>query len=218
MVDIAVRCTLRSGSLANADDAINTFAVTGATPGTDDALITDAFDFFYNGTQAEPALAVSSFIGATQLRTAGLRVELIATPGTIPNAPYYSALYSLEAANDGGLPLEVATCLSFFDAGYLTDANPGRHRGRVYIGPLTVDAMLEGDSALPAAPTETWINLLQAAAANLATDLSGGGREWAIWSRADSTFRPIVGGWIDDEFDTQRRRGRSPVSRSYWTA
>jgi len=37
-----------------------------------------------------------------------------------------------------------------------------------------------------------------------------------VWSRTDEAVYPIVGGYVDYAFDTQRRRGQAPVARQSW--
>jgi hypothetical protein len=39
---------------------------------------------------------------------------------------------------------------------------------------------------------------------------------WGVWSKVDGVVRPIVGGWIDDDFDVQRRRGTDAQGRVVW--
>ena len=37
---------------------------------------------------------------------------------------------------------------------------------------------------------------------------------WAVWSRHDALARAVVGGWCDDAWDVQRRRGEVAVVRT----
>jgi hypothetical protein len=59
--------------------------------------------------------------------------------------------------------------------------------------------------------------VLAAHAAFLAADASA--LRWSIRSITPvENFVPIVAGWIDDAFDTQRRRGPDPSFRTNWGA
>lgn len=216
MADIQVRCSLRSANNAPADDCINTFALSDVTVGIDDFGITTAFGDFYSAVQTGSGEALGEYLNDTIVRTDGLLIELIDDPGTPPNAPYFTGTATLPGANSNPLPQEVAMVLSYYTADYLTTPTPGRSRGRVYIGPLTVDAMTDGGLNTAAVPSANFKNVLQEAASNLKSTLESNGTPWSVWSRAAGTFEPIIAGWVDNEFDTQRRRGREQTLKSTW--
>ena len=106
------------------------------------------------------------------------------------------------------LPPEVSLCLSF--QGLKVSGIPqARRRGRVYIGPLnTTSADASGRPSL--ATQANWENAGQDLldASNAATTW-----RWQIYSRVDDGFVDVVDGWVDNEFDTQRRRGRTYTAR-----
>lgn len=123
----------------------------------------------------------------------------------------------LPAASGSNLPAEVAICLSY-NATYGGTVEFGPHtrprarlRGRVFIGPLLQLAM--------ATDTTTRRNEVAAAAM---TDISKAGAAlkasvdpiWSTWSRKAGVSLPVAGGWVDDAFDTQRRRGEAAVTRT----
>lgn len=75
-----------------------------------------------------------------------------------------------------------------------------------------------------------WTDLVTAAAAVGTTllaagDASSGAWTWCIYSPTTETqtaslassFIPIVGGWVDNAWDTQRRRGLEPTTRTTWS-
>lgn len=115
------------------------------------------------------------------------------------------------------LPLEVAFCLSF-RAAWTTPAQQARRRGRVYLGPLAPAVLV---STPPPAPI---VDLMEAGAFYMERLLSesvagvGGGdpAPWCVWSRTDGSLHDVVGGWVDNEWDTQRRRGLRPTYRETW--
>jgi hypothetical protein len=86
-----------------------------------------------------------------------------------------------------------------------------RARGRIYFGPLDVQAM--GGTGEPATG---FITNLSIAATALRTAGASGNTFWAVWSRRDAAVRDIVGGWLESEFGIQRRRRETPLTRNLW--
>ena len=39
---------------------------------------------------------------------------------------------------------------------------------------------------------------------------------WVLWSRANNAMFNVVGGWVDNAFDTIRKRGNAPTARTTW--
>jgi hypothetical protein len=127
-------------------------------------------------------------------------------------------LVKFSYATGGGsmLPEEVALCLSFF-----TDRNIPSHRGRSYIGPLNGSAMT-GSSVPPSRPSPNLQNALTDAATRLVVAGIAGitttitedtfdatpsdSTAWSLYSPKLGTFNPVQHGWVDDEWDGQRRR------------
>lgn len=126
-----------------------------------------------------------------------------------PRAPVFEGTWNLTSSPTGSaLPTEVALCLSF-QATKVSGAPQSRRRNRVYIGPFDTTAC--GNDGRPVSALVTaladWGEAIQAAA-ELAT------WDWAIYSTYNPTTGIIVAnGWVDNEFDTQRRRGRESTSR-----
>jgi hypothetical protein len=121
----------------------------------------------------------------------------------------------------GPLPREVAFCLSYHgylvgqaeevadgpDAGVARDRPAARHRGRIYLGPLSQAALTAGTESRPG-------NAVQVIALAMATylltppaPLYDNGCEWVVYSRKNAFAYPVTGAWVDNEWDTQRRRG-----------
>lgn len=101
-------------------------------------------------------------------------------------------------------PRDVALCLSYF-----ADRNLPRNRGRMYIGPLP-------SQNLTMRPDST----LRGALANLAEGISGLGGpnvQWVQRSTVLNRFANVTDYWIDDEWDTQRRRGLRASTRTAGT-
>lgn len=113
-------------------------------------------------------------------------------------------------ANGQGIPEEAAICLSFSAASPHTP----RRRGRVYIGPLNV-GVVEEDVSSKASYVKAAVRAdFAAAAVRLSAHVDAG---WLTHSSmAGGSFAEVVTGWIDDAFDTQRRRGQAARSRYTW--
>lgn len=107
-------------------------------------------------------------------------------------------------------PSEVALCLSFF-----AERNLPRSRGRIYFGPMSIAAgtdVTETESR----PIAALRSILAFAGEELMNNTTGA--TWHVLSQADAIAKEITGGWVDDAFDTQRRRGEAPSSRTLWGA
>jgi hypothetical protein len=97
-----------------------------------------------------------------------------------------------------------------------------RRRGRLYVGPLNVSALDETFPAGDTAINPPFANLVATAAQSLVSRLPLIDPEahWCVWSRRDAQLYALTDtedqlvGWIDDAFDTQRRRGRKATSRT----
>ncbi len=101
-------------------------------------------------------------------------------------------------------PREVALCLSYF-----SERNLPRFRGRLYIGPYRADFMGER-------PTTVMRDGLVTLAGQLAA-IGGVDVDWGLWSPTRNAFSKITAGWVDDEWDTIRKRGRKPTTRTTFT-
>jgi hypothetical protein len=113
---------------------------------------------------------------------------------------------SIKPAVGGGSPgpREVALCLSFY-----SERNLPRSRGRLYIGPWATTVMQER----PDAGTRDIVAELVPGL----TGLGGVDVDWCIYSRVDDELKPVTDWWVDDSWDTQRRRGHEPTARTIGT-
>lgn len=205
-VSSQVRFTTPSG--AN----VNTFHFSTNTVPTYTQLsdqVATALTNFYNG-------GGSSSIGANMAGWVSRSVEIRNyDPNTQP--PRVPTIYSFTlpaakwGATDWSVPADVAMCLSYHASPPITR----RKRGRIYItGPSAAWLAPGTVSSLPA-----W-NMTgtgPAFAANLAaTALAAAAVGWSVYSRAAGAYFPVVGGYVDSEPDTQRRRGATTSTRNTW--
>lgn len=120
------------------------------------------------------------------------------------------------AASPTDLPSEVAVVLTMAaDFGSDVEFGPGtrpraRDRARVFVGPLNITA------------SETVLGIARPAA-EFRTNLAEAGARMArhvglvdhvVWSRRSANTKPSSNVWVDDAFDTQRRRGQRATTRT----
>jgi len=130
-----------------------------------------------------------------------------------PNYPTAIEVFNLTTAPTAAtLPTEVACCLSM-QGQKVPGLVQRRRRGRIYIGPLSTAASTLGR------PSTTLQSTLASACQSLATALAAADEpgNLAIWSEVDGDAVPVTDGWIDNAFDTQRRRGVQTTSRTTFT-
>lgn len=126
-----------------------------------------------------------------------------------PRAPVNEGVITVTPAGGGVLPPELAVVVSaraVFESG----APKARRRGRTYVGGLNLTALDQPTGQISAAAVGTF--------AQAATDLLDDSENsvdyrWAVYSPTDSTARAVTGGWIDNAWDIQRRRGLDLTDR-----
>jgi hypothetical protein len=107
------------------------------------------------------------------------------------------------------LPLEVAICLSQRTS-LVGPSSAGAGKGRQFLGPLTTSTVVAPTSQAPRVNSNATGDIAAAALALGEAD----GMIWSIYSRKDEAVYPITDAYVDNEFDTQRRRGTDPTLRT----
>jgi hypothetical protein len=121
---------------------------------------------------------------------------------------------------DDALPNEVALCLSFRCDPY------GGHRrqsfyNRVYLGPLITTANTSITATGPGRPSGDFRDDVLAAYQKLQDKLDVFGPDVArhvVYSPTHDSSGIVTSAWVDDAWDTQRRRGVEPTEKNYWDA
>lgn len=149
--------------------------------------------------------AVESFLSATAIAPSDnweLRIYNLGDP--TPREPEIFTGDDIGITNQG-LPNEVALCLSYYSV-----RNIPKWRGRVYIGPLASNTLAADPDLGDVRPTLS----LRTSVVNSANRLMDRADVyWGLISQTDGQFRPISNVWVDDAFDTVRKRGVGATTR-----
>lgn len=130
-----------------------------------------------------------------------------------PRVPYVRAVTLDASSTAAGLPGEVAICAS-----WAAGATPGvpvqSLRNRIFIGPLnTNQSTVSTGSTFPRVKLEAQQGLCDIIEAWATPhELS----QLIVYGPRHNVEYPAVRGWVDDEFDTQRRRGVAASARTSW--
>lgn len=161
-------------------------------------------DAFYNGVHGTSPKLASYFpndIVAMEFRTYDLGEAPPRTPHVVQSVDF------VPTSSASQFPYEVALCLSL-----VATRNLKRQRGRLYLGPFGGFPSDEaGDYPVPTVAIRT--SLIDAALNVLNTTEDS---TWCFLSQADAAAKVITGGWVDNAWDTVRRRGPDPTSRTQW--
>lgn len=179
------------------DVSVNTFHSPITTiDGTIMGLVTVALGTFYTSVagQLSPVLE------------GDMRIKVYDMADAEPRTPLFDGVVLNQFSTSGTpMPEEVAICLSH-RAAYDSGAPPARRRGRIYLGPLdAVTLATIADNRTRVAPLE--LETLLDAWEQLHIDMIAAGAPLGVYSRADNVCRPVEAVFVDDSFDTQRRRG-----------
>jgi hypothetical protein len=189
-----------------ANAASNTFHFSAADDGSELAAIETAMDAFYTNMSTH----LSSLITPSTWTYKWFKMS-----DPVPRVPYRTTTNKgPTSTGSNAAPPEVALCISWKTLP--TSGFPsGRTRNRVYIGPLA-----QGTLDTNGRPTSTAVTALRNSANGLLTASTSAAWSWVVYSQTevDSAGGPgtfdIASGWVDNEFDTQRRRGRAATSRT----
>lgn len=216
-VAIRVQAVFQGGSGLPEDRFVNTFHFASATnqPYAENALACrNAVEGFFvspHGGEAAIGAHLSPYVGRAFTVTS---YNLLDAPGE--RLPTTQAA-TLPASTADGLPEEVAICLTLRGAPPVTP----RRRGRIYIGPLCDNngIIVYANTTTPARPKMTSSASITAALGASFTYLKNvvtADTAWCIRSTTPTeNFVPIVDGYVDNAFDTQRRRGPDPDFRFF---
>jgi hypothetical protein len=136
-------------------------------------------------------------------------VKLYDMADLMPRAPKDTFPLGLLTVSSSSEPREVALCLSF-QAVKISGVAQARRRGRVFIGPLKDQANVQANDVRPSTAMRSRFTTAAAAL----RDGLGFGTKWVVRSATSGAVATVTNGWVDDAFDTQRRRGSGPTTRT----
>jgi hypothetical protein len=175
------------------DRYVNTLYYDTRDDGTAEGTAEDIMDGIHAAYTANGLSFLSGSI-------ASMTIKAYAT-GRNPGGPLAEKNYAFAPSTSAG-PAEVAVCLSYYSGG-----NSKRRRGRVYIGPF---AGTQTGSERPS-------SILRTRILDWASDIAAIGNlspaNWQQHSRTDASYNPVTDFYVDDAWDTQRRRGAAPSGR-----
>jgi hypothetical protein len=139
-----------------------------------------------------------------------------------PRTPIHVSTQVIAVSANNPLPEECAVVLSF-QADPASGMNQKRRRGRVYLGPFSTSNVIVVNNRCRVIGT-TVATIRDAALALHNASLASTEFEWVVYSPTNAAggppetwWAPVQQGWVDDAWDTQRRRGTDPTTRSTFT-
>jgi len=105
-------------------------------------------------------------------------------------------------------PSELAVCLSY-KAAFISGTPKARRRGRIYLGPWS-RSIPDTDGRLDVTVHGA---ITTAAGVFMAAMAADANNDWIVYSTVDQAGHEVIGGWVDNAWDIQRRRGELSTSR-----
>jgi len=199
------------------DAIVNTFHFGTSGPLVDDAAatsITTALTSMYDTLQTSGNRLASYYPDV--MKPDATRIKIIRLNDAPPRTPLKETTVFLNSSGGGALPSEVALVGSYQGA-KISGVSQARRRGRFYFGPLNESSRVQvgGVGARPAQLLIDTMNLAMQTlwtASEAAVDWS-----WVVYSPTIGLVggtTPVTNGWVDNAFDTQRRRGLKASART----
>lgn len=183
--------------------------------------VTNTLSFDFTNSQANidaATLNIKDFYDAfvlslfpTTMSQTGHIIKWYLHGGTPPNYPQAETGFDFDSAPTlDPLPAEVALVLSFQGV-RIPGQEQRRKQGRIYLGHCKEAAATGGR---PSSAVRTTIaNAAAQFGIDVATDTDG---DWTVYSPSNGSSVPVADGWIDDTWDTQRRRGVATTAKTLW--
>jgi len=162
-------------------------------------------DFYTSQADGQPT-ALTAFM-TTQALSGNWTIKAYNLDDAKPRYPVYTDSGTAQMGSGGGLPSEVALVLSF-QAEKIAGEKQSRRRNRVYLGPWDLSS-----SAYGMASATLVESLLFAARGLFNAAESSQVWSWKVYSPTDDNELPVNDGWVDNAWDTQRRRGLRATAR-----
>lgn len=202
--------TFQSDSELPRDSMVNTFYFEGG--GSDPENVGDMLYDFYQEQPTDSTFSIAEAMTTTAL-TGVVTIKGYDLADPQPRAPIYDDTRTLTGLGVGdALPTEVALVLSY-RADYESGVPAARKRGRIYLGGLQAGYNVAGR------PTSTLCsNIAKSARDLLVAANSSVSWSWVQYSQTLEVGSAVQAGFVDNAWDTQRRRGTEANDRVTWTA
>lgn len=205
----------------------------GLGPTIDTTKIDTALIAFYNSTATGAAQPMGAYLSPALSRATNAALithyDLSGKlAGGALGGPVAQTKFTLTAAYAGSTPYTNGVCMALTHKAYYntdTEYGPGtrprsRDRGRIYFGPLAsqaIDQTTGNVAPIVRATTRTdaCAAMTALAAVNVASG-SGIAAYWSVWSRKSGVAKTVVGGWVDERPDYQRKRERLAGHTTTW--
>lgn len=153
---------------------------------------------------------------APYIDKANCRIKIYDMDDEPTRVPHLDETFSFTATPSitNKLPAEVAMAVSF-SANVASGESAASKRGRIFLGGLGDGTVQDGGSVAPRFKT-VFCTRVAAACELLQTNMYENGWHWVVYSPKLGTNSRIHRGWVDNAFDTQRRRGVNATARSAW--
>jgi hypothetical protein len=210
------------------DAVVNTFHFSSGSGGaavnaTTGAQVAELVLDFYDESHTGQTNQIQTYIAEASMAASRHTIKVYDLDDDEPRVPVYQVTTNNGTANNAVAPgpAEVALCLSYRST--IESGTPmARRRGRIYIGPLNA-SVGEVDVAGHFRPLATVRNNLVMAGRGLQVTARTAGWPWVVRHGGGSVdgegttlafSSEIFHCWCDDAFDTQRRRGPKPTTRT----
>lgn len=215
---VYVRVEFENVSLMPRDAQVNTWhfhqvSGTGGSPSDLDNVYDMLEDFYGEANGESPSIA--SLI-TRKYMSGKVTMSAYNMEAPKPRVPINTRVLDWASKMNNGvspLPAETSLVLSY-QATRQDGVRQARRRGRIYLPTFASNTM--SDAGRPQPGT---INAVRRAAAQLkrAADASITW-EWVVWSPTMNDHSLVHDGWVDNEWDTLRSRGRESTARGAWDA
>jgi len=196
--------------------------------GTDMTNLMDGVHDWWHSTGTTSTVALENYL-SNELSNSASAIDIdtysVPTVRGVLGPPFSHATYGTPTLGTSGLPEEVALCMSYSaDLSSVAERGAGgtrpraRRRGRVFIGPLSQAAAQQDTTTKRTKPATVALSAWTDNAKQfLATALLADGWTWCVFSPTLWEMFDVTQVWVDDAFDTQRRRGPDAVGRTLVT-
>jgi hypothetical protein len=203
-------------------DAVDT-SLNYETVGVDSTGVSPLIAAFFNTTATGATSSIAARISDSISRTLPVEIRYYDVTahldGSPHGAPFQVDTFTL-AAHAGGtvhdLPNQCCSTLSYYSQLDPGGTTTGRHRGRMFLGPLTDEVINTTFTAGNPRLSTAWTTDCTHAFAQLAAgmDALANPKVLCVWSRKAAGFEPVIACFMENKVDTLRKRAVAATART----